>query len=88
MLEQPAERRTQLETEIETLGARTTAMLEAYKQSIFTTADQANYDYLLEVRENYQRIQEETVRLASSGQITAAAAQCQGRLLPALGKAG
>jgi hypothetical protein len=83
MFDQTPERRVQLEHEIETLGARTTALLDAYQQTIFTPRDQAIYDRVLQHGDNYVRVRDEMIKLVNDGHMQAAAAQCQSRLLPA-----
>jgi hypothetical protein len=83
MFDQPAERRAQLEQEIETLSARTTALLDAYQQTIFTPRDQAVYSGVVSHRDDYLRAREETIKLVNAGQMQAATAQCQSRLVPA-----
>jgi glycosyltransferase involved in cell wall biosynthesis len=83
MFNQPAERRAQLEQEIETLGARTAALLDAYQQTIFTPMDQAVYANVIEHRDDYLRARDEMIKLVNTGEMQAAAAQCQSRLLPA-----
>jgi hypothetical protein len=83
MFEQPAERRTQLEREIELLAARTTALFDAYQQTLFTPTDQASYGRVIERRDSYLLAHDETIKLVNAGQMQAAINLCQTRLLPA-----
>jgi glycosyltransferase involved in cell wall biosynthesis len=83
MFDQPAERRVQLEHEIELLAARTTALFDAYEQTIFTPVDRASYGKVLEHRDSYLFARDEIIKLVNAGQMQAAVTQCQTRLLPA-----
>jgi hypothetical protein len=83
LLTQSPEKRVQLEDELNTLSDQTTSVLDAYKTTILTPADEAIYERVLAKRADYRRLRSETFKLVNQDQMTAASAYCQTQLLPA-----
>jgi hypothetical protein len=83
LLTQSREKRAQLEDELNTLSDQTTSVLNAYKTTILTPADEAIYERVLARQAEYHRLRSEMFKLVNRDQMTAASAYCQTQLLPA-----
>jgi methyl-accepting chemotaxis protein WspA len=78
----PAQR-IQLKKEIEGFSQKTTAYLDAYKQSIFAPEDLAQFNALMNQRAEYLRVRERTLALSDMNKRAEAIDLYNSQLLPA-----
>lgn len=77
-----AEERSALIRDIERFNRRTTTLLRAYSQSIFSPEDRLNFDEVATRRERYQEIRRKVIALANERRRDAISL-CNGQLVPA-----
>jgi hypothetical protein len=82
LADEPAQR-AKLRSEIENFSQKTTAYLEAYRQSIFAPEDLAQFNALMNHRAEYLRARERTLALSEMNKRSAALALYNSDLLPA-----
>lgn len=75
--------RAKLREEIEILSRRTSGYLELYRQQIYRSDDQKNFEALKRSRNDYIQIRDEILTLASAGKRQEALAKYGNTLLPA-----
>jgi hypothetical protein len=83
VLSENADERLQLKKEIENLNQKTTSCLEAYKGTIYSSRDLAQFDELIKRRGEYFKVRERTMALAEHNNRREAGLLYQNALLPA-----